>query len=1056
MNKKLIFLLVFIFSLLSGVGYAQSKVIRGKVNDETGMPVPGANVVIKGTTKGTVSDFDGNYEISAMVGETLVFSYVGFQTIEITIGSSNTIDVTLPTDTAVLDEVVVVGYGTQKKSDVTGAISSVSSEELVIQPTSNALQGVQGKAAGVDIGSNTRPGEVGSIRIRGNRSISGGNGPLYVVDGVPLQTGGIEMLNPNDIQSVEVLKDASATAIYGSRGANGVILVTTKKGKEGRLQINFDTSVAFEQIRDLADYYNAGEYAEYRRDALRNAGLYNDANGNVMNYADPVKDFQYFGQDASAWESIAAGYSWNDKDNLIPQTNADGTPVYNANNIPTTDWVDNVTQMGVMQQYNLNVNGGTEKVKAFVSGGYLNQVGAVIGQDYSKYTGLVGVEIKGSDWFTMGGTINALYSDQEYGYLAGGSRGARTLYEAARSQLPFAVPYDAEGNYIFNPGGDTNIVNPIRDNTDNVRNERSNVRVFGSFFTEFKFSDAWRFRTIFGPEIRNYRNGQFQTAESSLRGGGAPSSTNYARLDQGRNLSWTLENLLYYDKTFNEKHRIGATFLQSSSSYEGESSSMVASNLPYDSQLWYNLGSVSSGALDGWGSGYSKQTLLSYMGRLNYAFNDKYLLTVTGRYDGSSVLSDGSKWDFFPSAAFGWNIDKEMFMQNVNWVSQLKFRAGWGTVGNQAVDPYGTAGALVQLPYQFGEIPALGYVTGNPKGTSSQQGSIPNKTLGWEKTTQLNFGLDFGFIKNRLSGSIDVYKANTNDILLDKRPNSVTGYGNITINAGKTLNKGVELAINSVNVENQDFTWTTDFTFSKNTTEIVELVDGKVDDLSNRRFIGEPLNVYYDYKKIGVWQIEDEAEMQRFNDNGNNFKAGDIRVADLNGDYIIDANNDQEIVGTSDPKWVAGLQNTFRYKNLELYTFFFSRWGQTVLGGAVDMQGRYVHRKVDYWMPDNPTNAYPRADYNNGGQPLYYSAMNYQDGSFIKLRNISLGYYMPQDFLENYGLTKFKIYAQANNPWLYSKTDFLDADSWYGSNGSNNSVSSVTTVSFVLGVNVTF
>ncbi|WP_435132159.1 SusC/RagA family TonB-linked outer membrane protein [Formosa sp. A9] len=1026
MKRKLIYLLVFVFSLLSGVGYAQTKVIQGTIIDDSGMPIPGVNVLLKGTTNGTVSDFDGNYEISALAGETLVFSYVGFQTIEKTVGTSNSIDVILQTDTAVLDEVLVVGYGTQKKSDVTGAISSVSAEELVIQPTTNALQGVQGKAAGVDITTNARPGEVGSIRIRGNRSISGGNGPLYVVDGVPLQTGGLEMLNTNDIASIEVLKDASATAIYGSRGSNGVVLVTTKRGSGGKMQINFETSVAFEEIYDKADYFNGGEYAKYRRDALRTAGLYNDANGNVMNYADPVKDFQYFGQDAAAWESIAAGYSWIDKDNLVAEIGSDGNPVYNANDVRTTDWADYVTQTGMTEQYNLSASGGTEKLKTFISGGYLHQTGAVKGQEYTKYTGLVSAELKATDWFTMGGTLNTLYSVQDYGYVEGGSRGAGNLYAKARGQLPYAVPYDADGNFIFNPGADTNIVNPIRD-YDEVINERTNLRVFGSFFADFRITEGLHFKSIFGPDIRTYRNGQFQTAESSLRGGGAPSSTNYARSDEGRNLSWTLENLLTYDKTFNENHRLGVTLLQSSSAIQNESSSMTATDLPYDSQLWYNLGSTNRGALDGWGSGYNKQTLLSYMARVNYAFKDKYIVTVTGRSDGSSVLSQGHKWDFFPSLALKWKLDQEIFLRDVSWISQLALRGGYGTVGNQAVDPYGTSGALQSSAYVFGSDPAKGYITGDPKASEDNRGSIPNRTLGWEKTSSFNLGLDFGFFNNRLTGSIDYYSADTEDILLDKRPNSVTGYGNITVNAGETRNSGIEIALSSINVDSKDFTWSTDFTFTKNKEEIVSLVTGE-DDLVNRWFIGEPISVYYDYEKVGIWQLDDAEEMALYNANGHDYKAGDIKVRDLNGDNKIDANEDQKIIGQANPKWIAGLQNTFNYKNFELYVFLFSRWGHTVTGGAVDMQGRYASRKVDYWRPDNPTNEYPIADFNNGGQPVHYSAMNYQDGSFVKLRNLSLGYYMPDQVLDDLGMTKFKIYAQANNPWLYSKTDFIDSD----------------------------
>lgn len=1052
--------LIVLMLFLSAISFAQEKTITGIARDGNNIPMPGVNVFIKGTDTGTQTDFDGKYSLTAAPGDVIVFSFIGTKTIERTVGSANEINVIMEDDTDSLEEVVVVGYGTQKKSDVTGAIASVSSEELNAFPVQSTLQGIQGKAAGVDISSNARPGEIGSIRIRGNRSISGGNAPLYVVDGVPLQSGGLEMLNPNDIESIEILKDASATAIYGSRGANGVVLVSTKKGKEGRAQINFDTSVTIENIQNLADYWNGSEYAEYRRDALRGAGLYSTP------YPNAVDDFNYFGGDQTALNNILGAYNitgYNADGRPIAETRAataeeqalygvNEIPIYNGSNIQTTNWTDYVEQSGILQQYNLSANMGTEKMTGYISGGYLDQIGTVAGQEYKRYTGLVNLELQATDWFKIGGTINGVYSVQDYGYSAGGSRGSRTLYEAALGQLPFAQPYDENGEYLFNPGGNPNIVNPIRDN-GLVINERTTARMFGSFFAEIQFTEGLRFRTIFGPDIRNFRNGQFQAAESSLRGGGSASSTNYARLGKSEQVSWTLENLLYYDKTFADKHTLNVTLLQSSSRFKQENSDMTASDLPYDSQLWHNLGSTNRGSLDGWGSGYSKNTLTSYMARVNYSLLDKYLVTVTGRADGASVLSTGNKWDFFPSLALGWKIDEEAFMEDTSF-NQLKLRLGYGAVGNAAVGPYSTAGGLVRLPYVFGGTPASGYVTGDPKGTD--RGSIPNADLGWERTNQLNVGLDFGFVNNRISGSLDYYIANTEDILLSKSPNSVTGYGSITVNAGKTKNTGIELVLNTTNIQTPDFQWSTDLTISRNDNEIVELVNGKEDDINNRRFIGEPLSVYYDYKKIGIWQTEDADEIARYNENGHDFEPGDIRVEDVNGDGVIDPENDRQIIGSPTPIWSGGFRNTFSYKNWDLAAFFFSRWDYIVQGGAVDLQGQYVHRAVDYWTPDNPTNAYPKADYNNGGQPIYYNSMNYQDGSFIKLRYVSLGYNFPKEALDQFNISRLKVYAQALNPWLYSKADFLDPDSSFQNGGANNSASSITTNSFVFGLNLSF
>lgn len=1058
-TNKLILLCFSILMFTTSV-WAQEKTVSGTVTDGQGMPLPGVNVLVEGTQRGTQTDFDGNFSVQAVEGETLIFSYLGMKSISQVVGTESTYSITMEEDSAELDAVVVVGYGTQKKSDITGAISQVSSEELNDFPVQNTLQGIQGKAAGVNISSNARPGEVGSIRIRGNRSISGGNSPLYVVDGVPLQSGGLEAFNPNDIESVEILKDASATAIYGSRGANGVVLVTTKSGKDGRFQLNYSTNVTLENIRNLADYWNAGEYAEYRRDALRGAGLYGG-----LGYADPTLDIQYFGGDETALNNILDGYSWIDRDARIVETRpataeeqaqfgVSEIPVYDGSRIPTADWTGFAEQTGILQQHNISANMGNEKMKAYLSGGYLDQKGTVPGQEYKRYSALMNVELTPVDWFTIGGTINASYSVQDYGYAAGGSRGSRTLYEAALGQLPYAQPYDDNGDYIFNPGGNPNIINPIRD-VGEVINERKTSRVFGSFFAELQLAEGLRFKTIFGPDIRNFRNGQFQSAESSLRGGGSSSSTNYARYSTSESVSWTLENLLYYNKNFNDVHDLGVTLLQSSSRVTGESNDMTATDLPYDSQLWYNLGSTNRGALEGWGSGYTKRTLTSYMARFNYGLLDKYLLTLTGRADAASVLSEGNKWDFFPSLALGWKMEEEAFMQDVDWINQFKLRLGYGEVGNQAVDPYSTSGGLVRLPYIFGSTAAPGYVVGDPKG--SVQGSLPNQNLGWEHTRQINIGLDYGFLNNRISGSIEYYEANTDDILLNKTPNSVTGYGTITVNAGKTKNRGVELALSTVNVESQDFRWTSDLTFTSNRTEIVSLVDGSTeDDINNGLFIGEPIGVYYDFNKVGIWQTADAAEIDRYNSNGADYEPGNIRVEDVNNDGIIDPTNDRKIIGNPNPEWIGGFINTFSYKNWDLSAFLYSEWGATIPGGAVDLQGQYVHRAVDYWTPDNPTNAYPRPNYNNGGQPLYYSSMNYQDGSFIKLRYVSLGYTFNQESLERVGLSNLKVYAQAINPWLYSKTDFLDPDSSFQNGGANNSASSITTRSFVVGLNVTF
>jgi TonB-linked SusC/RagA family outer membrane protein len=1053
----------------------QERIVSGRVTSaDDQQSFPGVNILVKGTTIGTVADTDGNFSIRVPSEESiLVFTAIGYTSAERVVGTQSVINIALETDITTLSEVVVVGYGTMKKSDVTGSIAQVTAEQLKAMPVQNTLQGLQGRAAGVDISSNVRPGEIGTIRIRGERSfVATANDPLYVLDGIPLQSGGIlafnpiESLNPNDIESVEVLKDASATAIYGSRAANGVVLITTKKGKNGKAQINYSSSVIFEKIDDLAPNFNAAEYADYRRDAAR---AVTGANKYATPYPNPVGDYFYFGTDASAWESIAAGYTWIDKANRTPEmrpTTAEEqakwgvaeVPVYDPSKVPTTNWTDYVEQTGVTQNHNISVTVGRDKVKTYLSAGILDQKGTNVGQGYRRYSGMIGIEVKAVDWLTLGATISPSYGIQDYGYTAGGSRGSRAIYEAAKGQLPFAVPYDASGKYIFNPGGSTTIVNPIRDG-DLVVNERTNLRVFGSFFAEANLLKGLKYRVNFGPDFRNYRNGQFQHKESSLRGGGSPSSTHYARLIQNQLVSYTIENLLFYDKTFHNDQKVGVTLLQSASLSREENSDMTATDLPYSSQLWHQLGSTNRGALDAWASGYEKRQMLSYMGRVHYALKDRYLLTVSGRWDGSSVLAEGHKGSFFPSFAMAWKVDQEQFLQSINAIDELKVRVGFGKVGNQAIDPYTTGGPLVRVPAVFGNTPAAGFVIGNPKGAVNEQGRLPNPLLKWEVTQTLNVGVDFGLFNDRITGSVDYYNSTTRDLLMDKVPLGVTGTSSIIKNIGKTKSNGIEVSLSGAIIDQPDFKWSANVTFSRNTNEIVELSNGKQDQPNNRWFIGAPVTVFYDYKKIGIWQTADQELMDQYNAKGASYKPGDIRVEDVNNDTIIDLTHDRQLIGSILPKWTAGILNTFSYKNFELSAFVFSRWGHTIEGGGVDMSGQFASRKIDYWTVDNPTNAYPRADWGNGGVPIHYSAMNYQDGSFVKVRYISLAYVFPKAVFERARITTLKVYAQVLNPFRYGKTDFLDADAYYqnvASTAPNNSASSLTSRSFVFGLDVTF
>lgn len=998
---------------------APAAIITGRVTDENNAPLPGVSVVLKGTNRGISTDADGRYRLTVDEGtsNTLVFSIVGYASQEIVLGTQSSLDVKLLPDNKTLNEVVVVGYNTVKRADVTSSVVSVNAEDIRSRPVANALQAVQGKAAGVDITSNERPGEIGSIRIRGNRSLTANNNPLYVVDGIPLSSGGIEFINPNDIEAIDILKDASATAIYGSRGANGVVVITTKRGKNGRLSLEYVGTSTLERIQDRQQMMNSAQYIDFRRNAYRRINYINTLAGRTTpagtGYPDTpsqVDDQRIFAGDAVALANINQGW-------------AGGT--WNGDLVPTTDWTGLVNRTGVTQDHIISASGGTEKIKAYGSFGYLRQEGTQLGQDYTRYSTKVSVDVNPVKWFKMGGTIDGTFGQQNYGFSSSSATGPGSLYAAAKGMLPYAVPYNANGNRINLPGGDITILNPIGEDQYNI-NLRKVTRAVASLYGEVTVLPGLRYRVNFGPDYYDNNNGRWQDQNSINRGGGEPGSTNYAQLNKTNNFSYSLDHLVYFDRSFG-KHSIGLTFLHNATSFRQETSSMTATKLPYNSQLWYQLNSVS--ALDGFGSNLVQSSLLSYLARVNYNFNSKYILTAFGRWDGASQLAPGHKWDFFPSVSMAWRLDQENFLKSTPWVDELKLRVGLGVTGNAAIGPYSTVGVLQTLYYTFGPSVQAGYVSSD--ASLANPISLPNPELGWEHTQQLNVGVDFNLFKGRINGSLDLYSSQTSDLLLLRNILSVNGYTTSLANVGETSNKGVELTLNTLTMKRDAFTWNSTLNFATNKDRIVSLANGPVDDLNNLWFIGQRLSVYYDYAKDRIWQNtpEDQEEIRKYAANGQTFRPGDIKVVDQNGDYKIDANNDRVIRGSSSPTWTGGLTNTFSFKGFELSAFIFARWNYLVRTGAEVLQGRYAQRLVDYWTPTNTTAEYPAPYYNSAAGDTYVNSMNYQDGSFIKIRNITLGYFLPTPLVQKVGLSRVKVYAQALNPGLiYSKIDWLDPD----------------------------
>lgn len=998
--------------------------------------LPGVNVVVKGTTTGTVTDADGNYSISVPQNGTLVFSFIGYSPTEVAVDGRSTIDVAMSADIQQLSEVVVVGYGTVKKSDVTGSIVSVTGEELRSRPVMNAMEAIQGKAAGVDITSNERPGEVGQIRIRGVRSLTASNDPLYVVDGIPLMSSsGIETLNPLDIESVDILKDASATAIYGSRGANGVVLITTKRGKNGAFTMNYSGSVTVEKIDDFSRMMNADEYITWRRWSYYYRDPANYPRGDQPTQAN---DYQIFlgGNDPFAWENIMRGWEG-------------GT--WDGSKVRTTDWTSMVTQTGVSQTHTISASGGTDKARASASFGYLDNQGTMKGQGFQRYSTNVNVDLTPKDWFEMGIGINASYGIQDYGQSTTGGQvsGPNSIYAASRGVFPYAVPFDDNGQRIAFPGGD-DFVRTIVDEWNLSENQRTTLRALGSIYAQVNILPGLRYRLNFGPDFRQFRNGIFIDEKSVVRVG----NPNLASLRTENDFSWTLDNLLYYDKSVG-KHSIGVTLLQTASSWDQTASYMSAIRIPYTKQKWNAINQVSKENLQSYGSDLIQRQLMSYMGRVSYGFSDKYLLTLSGRWDGASQLADGHKWAFFPSAALAWRVTEESWMPATSWLDQLKVRVGVGTTGNSAIRPYQTKGGVVPLFYPFGGTIAQGYAPSEVQ--ISDQSVMANQLLGWERTTQYNVGFDFGFLQNRISGTIDLYTSHTKDLLLQMGIPPITGFGTTFANVGETRNKGIDITLNTLNVKAGSFEWSSTINAAWQKDEVVSLSNGKSDDISNNWFIGRQLGVIYGYESAGLWKEEDADLIAQFNANGHKFSPGTARPVDQNGDFRIDPNEDRVVIGHTRPRWTLGVTNTLRYKNLELSVLVFGRLNYKVNTGGEFQGGRYTQREIDYYNENNKDAEYQKPVYDVAGGDPYFNILGYRSGSFLKIRTINLGYTLPSPIVQKLKLNNLKVYVQAKNPgMIYSAVDFLDLDTAVPSQSNPVIATSAWNRGFVFGIDAQF
>ncbi|HEY8659164.1 MAG TPA: TonB-dependent receptor, partial [Hanamia sp.] len=999
--------------------------VKGFITSQNGEPLSGVSVLVKGSNVATTSGSDGQFEINVPSNSTLLLSYIGFIDKEIKIGTKGSpkLSIQLITNKNELNEVVVVGYGTRKKSDVTGSITSINEQSIKDVPASNLASALQGQGAGIDIqrgGANSKPGTTPNILIRGSRSLGASNDPLIVVDGIPFD-GSFNDINQDDVSSVEVLKDASSTAIYGSRGANGVILISTKRGKTGKAVFTYSGYAGETNVTRDFPVMSGEELATLRKWARVNA--------------------------------YPTTYTGIDDPKFLTDGTFTPEELEGLKTGRNTDWQKLVYQTGFMTNHQVGITGGSETTQYDASLGYFDQTGIYPGQEFKRYSVKLSIDQK------LGKFIKAGLSSLNTFTLRDGES-ANPMAQALRAS-PLVSPYDSSGNLVndYVPGSANQVWNPLGDLIPGAAVE--NRKRFGTFTTLFLEVNLWKglkYRFNAGAEIRSDVYGNYYAGKTSYRvnkGGSASSNRTNFRTN------YTLENLLTYDKTFGTKHKLNFTGLYSLQQQNSQSNNFNNTDIAADYLAYYN---PTYGAnLSGSGS-YEKWDIISYMGRINYSYNERYLLTLTMRSDGSSRLAPGNKYHSFPSAAVAWNITKEPFMENrSNFITNLKLRASYGRVGNTAINAYQTLGSLSSLVYNYGTVTTTGAYPTN----------APNPTLAWEYTSTANIGLDFGFLGNRISGSLELYKEFTNSLLLPQTLPPTSGIPNkIVTNVGKTENKGIEIHVNTVNIQGRtknDFSWTSDINFFINRGKITRLADGVSKDVSNGWFIGQPLDVIYDYKKVGIWQNTpgDSAEAKRLGLTltGPSSVIGTIRVADLSGpdgkpDGKIDATYDRMIIGTSQPKWEGGITNRFGLKGFDLVVVAFARIGSTLNsslegGNFVNTyQGTYNNLKTDYWTPVNHQNNFPKPNA-AATNPAYRSTLGYFNGSFVKIRSMSLGYYLPQAILNKFSARSCRLYITASDPFIlfspYRKVGGLDPEG-EGTVG----IDTPPTWAFIFGVNLSF
>jgi len=959
--------------------------VTGHVTDKNGTGLPGVTVLLKGTSIAAPTDAEGNYSIGVPDGNgSLVFSYIGYQRQEVDINNRTTINATLADDAEALKEVVVIGYGTQAKSDITGAVTSLKAEDFNKGANATIDQLLSGKAAGVQVVQNSgEPGGGIAVRIRGSSSINAGASPLYVIDGLPLDnspviSGGganfdasqprnpLASINPSDIESIEILKDASATAIYGSRGANGVVLITTKKGREGRTSISYNSYVGVQNVANKIDLLSAGEYKT------------------VLN------------------ELIAAG--GGSPDYTVPEGQNGGT-----------DWQDELfRENAILQNHSLSFTGGNAKSNYYASFNYFDQDGVVKSSSFERYSAKVNLNIQASEKLEVGVNLNVSYNVDDFVPSGFGFNAESGTIYAALNFDPTLPLTNQEGGYSLSPFLDLDNPLTLANGSNAIANS---YRTFGTVFGKYTILPGLSAKLNIGGDITNSRRDVY--IDRSTRYGGPQGGI--ATILQGQNTNYLVEGTVTYDKTI-ASHHLNALLGATTQRFVFDNTNNVSRNFPADATETYNMGLGDRSTFD-LGSGRATNSLLSYLGRINYEFKEKYLLTASFRIDGSSRFGSNNRFGYFPSFAAGWKLHQESFMQQFPWISTLKPRISWGQTGNQEIGNYAAISTFSSGPSAILDDNLVS--TTNPA-------RIANPDLKWETTEQTDAGIDFGFLNERISGSIDYYRKRTFDMLLNLPIPTSTGFTSILSNVGSIRNTGWEFALNSINLEG-DFNWSTNINLSTIKNEVLDLgglaqiITGGAGQTSQVFIIQEglPAFSFYGYQIDGIWQQGDD-----FTQTTDNVKPGDFKYRDINGDNTVNA-EDRVVLGNSFPDLTWSLGNTFEYKNFQLNIFLEGVEGVSMLNNnLVDAyfpiqfrRNRFAEPYLNRWTPENPSEKYPSFINPTSQGSKLVNSYTVEDASYARVKTITLGYSFPRNIK---GLQNLSVYVTGENLFTFTKYSGYD------------------------------